>query len=63
MIKFLEESVQYLKLLRIGYSCYCAKLARGVKGKKFFVLLREILRGRKDSSTLRLISSLYLVVK
>ena len=34
MIKFLEESVQYLKLLRIGYSCYCAKLARGVKGKK-----------------------------
>ena len=26
--------MQYLKLLRIGYSCYCAELARGVKGKK-----------------------------
>ena len=24
----------YLKLLRIAYSCYCAELARGVKGKK-----------------------------
>ena len=24
----------YLKLWRIAYSCYCAELARGVKGKK-----------------------------
>ena len=47
MIKFLEESVQYLKLLRIGYSCYCAKLARGVKGKKILRVVEGNPSGKK----------------
>ena len=39
--------MQYLKLLRIGYSCYCAKLARGVKGKKIPCVVEGNPSGKK----------------
>ena len=47
MIKFLEESMQYLKLWKIEYSCYCAKLARGVKGKKILRVVEGNPSGKK----------------